>query len=194
MQDRCEIAQERLDRIMAICRRSQIGEPPFDAWRFYWVFGNLVQEYVADRVFEAVPERDDWRQASRQAIELCDAWFDTNGDRDWPFAMTWLQDYVKWRVLGAREGRMPEDRRGGGRQEFERQNPAASAQCQWFLGCPANDQLSLDHRQAWSRRGAGSPDNYQWLCRKHNTNWKGNLLFWGDNDIPFQDYSASGEG
>lgn len=188
-----EAIRTRLTELLGVVERSHLDPPAPTTTRFLWVFGSLIQEYMADRLFHEVEGEHDWRRAAEVATAVAHRWFGADEMADWPFPQWWLREYIRWRTLERREGTGPEDAPTGGRSEFLRNNPRSTARCQWFLGCPSIDDLQVDHKQAWSLLGAGAPDNYQWLCRRHNDLWKKTLLFWGDNLIPFKDYAPPAE-
>lgn len=179
--------EERLKGLLEIGDNCEIDPPEFESEKFLWIFGNLIQEYFADRIYEEVKDKKDWKSAVKVAIEVASDWFGENTLGDWPFHLKWLRKYIRGRWLGERRGTAPEDKRTSAAEKFERKNPKSEASCQWYLGCSNDKELEKDHRWPWSLHGPSAGVGYQWLCRKHNRNWKRNLLFW-DNFIPFRDY------
>jgi hypothetical protein len=182
-----DLAYRRLTELLDIGQNSDMTEPRFERDKFLWVFGNLVQEYLADRLFEA-GEHSNMAETRRTALGLAERWFRSKNDEDWPFRRAWLIKYLEGRFYGPRRGTSPEDSRQGGQKEFKRRNPKRNAKCNWYLGCPISDRLQVDHKTAHSLGAPSNADSYQWLCEKHNRLWKNNLLFWGCNFIPFKEY------
>ena len=184
-------AEQRLQELIDIANRSRIDPPKFAREKFLWVFGNLIQEYFADRVYNEVKKAKELQKTVRNGLEIARDWFGEDHLHDWPFHRDWLKDYITGRFVGSRRGKSAESKRHGGIDEFIERYPRSTAICQWYLGCIEKNDLQVDHKLAWKKYGASTPENFQWLCRKHNNDWKKTLLFWGDNFIPFRDYKKS---
>jgi hypothetical protein len=180
-------AGQRLSDLIEIVQKSNMKDPEPVAEKFIWVFGNIIQEYFADRVFEKAFTERGLRASIEKAIEYATNVFGNDRIEDWPFHQSWLAKYIEGRFLGERKGIFPEDIRSGNRRRFMRLYPKNESKCQWFLGCGNRDNLTIDHIWPWSRHGKSSASRLQWLCQKHNNSWKHNLLFW-DNFIPFSKY------
>lgn len=181
-------AAERLAELLEVANANATPPPKFESDKFLWIFGNIVQEYFADRIYEHAKNQKDWRAAVRKGLEIARRWFGKNPQKSWPFHQSWLMDYIKWKWLGQREGKNPEDFRFGGKDEFIRRHPKTKSKCQWYLGCSVYKELEVDHKHPWKLHGPSTPEGFQWLCKKHNRDWKKILFFWGDNFIPFRGY------
>lgn len=182
------VAETRLQELMKTASIAKTDLPKFDPEKFLWVFGNMIQEYMADRLYENVKNEKDIGVAIKKGLEIATTWFGKDDLIDWPFHRSWLKEYINGRFLGPRLGKSAEYTRDGGRNEFLKRYPITGAICQWYLGCSNKENLEVDHKHAWKIYGASSPENFQWLCKKHNNEWKKTLLFWGDNFIPFRKY------
>ncbi|MFW9889609.1 MAG: HNH endonuclease [Candidatus Thorarchaeota archaeon] len=182
--------KERLRELVEILRKSKISEPNFVADKFCWVFGNLIQEYLADMIYEEIRDTHDIGKIVELALENARNLFGKNPQNDWPFHTNWLIKYTKSRYLGERRGTLPEDDRRGNIRKFMEKYPRDQARCQWYLGCELRDNLTADHRWPWSLHGSSRVEDFQWLCAKHNNSWKKNLLLW-DCFIPFRDFSET---
>lgn len=182
--------KDRLERLLDIATGIPHPEIEISRDRFQWVFGSLIQEFLADLLYEQVKDHRDHHEAIRVAVSLAERWFGPDELTDWPFRRKWLERYIGSRALGKREGIFPEDDLSTLRGEFRSSHPKDEAQCEWYLGCTSTDSLEIDHKWPLSVHGPTEVSNLQWLCRKHNRNWKGNLVFW-DNAIPFDDFTIA---
>lgn len=182
-------AEKRFSDLISIVRKSNIQSQDLLVGKFYWVFGNLIQECIADSIYEEVKDEIDWNASVQKSYEIARDYFGEDSRKDWPFHQEWLKDYIRWRFLGSREGTSREDRRSGGLEEFKERYPISKSTCNWYLGCNSTIELQADHLRAWKLHGPSTPEDYQWLCEKHNNRWKKTLLFWGDNFIPFKDFA-----
>lgn len=180
--------EKRFNDLVNIIKNSDVDSKDLLVEKFYLVFGNLMQEYFADLIYEEVEGERDWNASAIKSFKIADKLFGGDPFKDWPFHREWLNDYIRWRYLGPRQGTSKEDKRSGGLGEFKERNPITDAQCNWYLGCNIKDNLEADHIRAWKLHGSGSAEEYQWLCKKHNNDWKKTLLFWGDNFIPFRNF------
>lgn len=175
-----------------------MGPPKPKSDKFLWVFGNQIQEYLADRIWEEVQSkhlhlrRD---EAVKISYSIAEEWFGQDFLKDeMPFTKEWFKQYVEGRFFGYIEGTYPEAKIERGKREFEARYP--KEKCQWYLGCPLTEEelksrgetLQCDHKWPLASRGLSFPENCQWLCRKHNIVWKNKTIFWGENFIPCGKY------
>ena len=194
--------KERLEIIIKTGEKGDIPKPEFNSSKFYRVFGNIIQEYFADRIWEEIQLKK-WNPSKSEVMSIgfsiAFEWFNKDFiDKELPFTKDWLKKYLEGRFHGYLEGNTPETDIRKGKKEFEKSSP--KIQCQWFLGCPMTDKelkkrgetLQCDHKWPLGNMGVGTKENCMWLCPKHNIIWKGKTLFWGENFIPCGSFLRDG--